>query len=250
MGLVGPARATALGHATTAFRHDLGGHVNPATPATYRAPVFVFFARQGFGLAELRYGGIHGAWPASMGTISLGASTFGGKAYRETYLTAGFARSVHPGTSRPLHLGGTVRYLHTQITGYGSAGALSFSGGGLMALLPTLHFGVHVANLRLPLFSDSVTLPRSLAIGLAYQAAPQLTVLADAYKDIDFPLSLRGGFEYHPVPALALRSGIHTNPTAFALGVGVQVGALRADVAAEQHLDLGWTPSAALALSW
>ena len=250
MELVGPARTIALGHATTALRDDVGGHANPAGAATYRAPVVVFFARQGFGLAELRYGGVHGAWPTSAGTATLGASTFGFEDYRETYLNAGFARSLSPGTSRALHVGLSLRYMHTRIAGYGSTGTLGLSGGGLMALLPTLDFGVHVANLPISQGTDGFELPRSLSIGLAYQAAPQFTILADAFKDIDFPISIRGGFEYFPIDALALRVGVRTEPTTFSGGAGVRIGPLRADVAAEQHIDLGWTPSAALTLSW
>ena len=250
MGLVGPARASALGDATTALRSDVGSHANPAAAATRARPVVLLFARQGFGLDELRYGGLHGVWPFSLGSVSVGASSFGFDAYRETYFVVGGARSLSPGTSRPIYLGATLRYVTTSITGYGTAGELSASIGGIVPLLPTLDFGVHLANLAVPAFSRTLDVPRALAVGLAYQASPDFTVVTDVFKDIDFPLSVRSGFEYRPVNAFIIRTGVSTQPTTFAVGAGVRVGALHADLAAEQHLDLGWTPSIALSFRW
>jgi hypothetical protein len=69
-------------------------------------------------------------------------------------------------------------------------------------------------------------------------------------KDVDFPLSVRTGLEVNPVPRLALRAGVATEPTRFAAGAGLRWRRLRADLAADRHLDLGWTPSIALAVTW
>jgi len=74
--------------------------------------------------------------------------------------------------------------------------------------------------------------------------------VVDDFKDLDFPLSLRGGVEVQPVDALRLRTGVASQPARFTAGAGVVVGRLRADVAAEQHQTLGWSPAASLGIRW
>jgi hypothetical protein len=247
---MGSARASALGHATTALASASGVHANPASPSAHAARVATLFARQSFGIAELRYAAAHLTEPFSWGALSGGASTFGFDAYREVHLSAGAARGFRLGTSRRVHVGLTARYYHTAIEGFESAGALGLHAGLLVRVLPTLDFGVHATNLNAPSLTDGEPLPQTLAAGLSYGAGDRLRVVVDAFKDIDFPLALRGGIEVHPVPVLALRTGVAAEPTRFTAGAGVLLGRLQADVAAEQHQDLGWSPSASLQVRW
>jgi hypothetical protein len=251
MDLRGGARAAALGQATTALAGDLGGHMNPAAVATHPDRGVTFYARQDFGLAELRLGSAFLVEPTRLGHLAAGASTFGFEDYREVHLTAGYARGIALGTSRRLHVGAFARYVRTQLGGsYGQAGALGLSLGGLVQVLPALSFGAHATNVNAPRLAGRDELPQTLAAGLAYDATDRFRVVADVFKDIDFPLSARAGVEVAPVEALAVRAGVTTEPTRFSAGAGVRVGHLAADVAAEQHLDLGWSPSVALSVWW
>jgi hypothetical protein len=252
MDLRGSARAAALGQATTALAGDLGGHMNPAAAATREARALTFYTRQDFGLAELRLGSAFYVEPTRFGHVAAGASTFGFEDYREVHLTAGYARGVSLGTSRRLYLGAFARYFRAQIGGtYGSAGAVGLSAGALVNVLPSLSFGVHATNLNAPSLADGTEeLPQTLAAGLAYDATDRFRVVADVFKDLDFPLSARAGLEVAPVETLALRAGVTTEPTRFSAGAGVRLGRLAADVAAEQHQDLGWSPSVALSVLW
>lgn len=248
--LMGSARAAALGNATTALASDAGVHANPASRATHTTRVVSLFARQSFGLSELRYGAAHLTEPFAWGTLSGGASTFGFDAYREVHLSAGVARSLQFGTSRRFHAGLTLRYYHTTIDGFGSAGALGLHGGVLVQVMSNLDFGAHATNVNRPDLTDGEPLPQTLSVGLSYKAEERLRVVVDAFKDLDFPLALRGGLELYPVPVLALRAGVAAEPTRFTAGAGVRLGRLQADVAAEQHQDLGWSPSASLHVHW
>lgn len=248
MDLVGSARATALGNATTALANDAGIQANPAATRTTR--LLQFFARQAYGLAELRQASVHAILPWSRGVITGGAGTFGFDAYRESYFSVGAAYGARLGTSRVAQLGLRMRYYHTRITGYGQAGALGISLGSQVRLLPTLHLGVIATNLNAPRLADDVALPQSLAVGLAYQASDQITILFDTMKDIDFPLAVRGGLEITLLPALAIRTGFSTAPLRYTAGAGVQVGRLTAHVAAEQHDALGWSPSLSVQVRW
>jgi hypothetical protein len=248
--LYGNARADALGHSTTASASASGVHANPAARAATSDATAVFYARQNFGLAALRYGASHVTVPFSWGTVSTGASTFGFDDYREVHLSGGYARSVGFGTSRRVLIGIAARYYHTSISGYGSAQAVGANLGIMVRLLRSLRLGAHATNLNGPSLVDGEPLPRTLAVGLSYRALEQMRVLVDAFKDVRFPLSVRGGLEVRPVSLLALRAGITTAPVRFTGGAGVRLGRLQANIAMEQHQVLGWSPSASLRVQW
>ena len=248
--LFGAARADALANATTARPAAVGVQANPAARAALERPAAVFYVRQGFGLAALRYGAVHVAVPVRWGTASAGASTFGVEAYREVHLSTGFAREVQFGTTRTVRVGATLRYHHTSIAGYGSAGALGLNLGLGVALLRSLHLGAVATNVNGAALVADVPVPRTLAVGLYYRALPRVVVVMDLFKDVRFPATVRAGLEVRPVEPLFLRAGITTTPARFSGGAGVRLGSLSAQVAAEQHQALGWSPSASLRVRW
>ncbi|CBH24653.1 hypothetical protein [Salinibacter ruber] len=248
--LFGGARASALGYASTALTTASGVHGNPAAAARRSHRVVSFFAREAFGLSALRYGSVAGTWPAAWGSVSGGASTFGGDGYREVHYSLGYARGLSFGTSRHVHLGLTGRYYHTRIDGYGSTGAVGLHLGLLLPLLSSLDLGAHATNVNGPSLVEGEPLPQTLSVGLQYRAGDALRVLVDVFKDRAFPAVLRGGLEVRPLSLIALRAGVTTAPTRFTGGIGLHLGWLQAHVAAEQHAELGWTPSASLDVHW
>jgi hypothetical protein len=248
--LYGSARADALGNGTTALPTDVGVHANPAARATLSGPTALFYARQSFGLSALRYGASHVAVPFEWGTLSSGLSTFGFEEYREVHASTGYAYAVPFGTARHVRLGTTVRYHHTAIEGYGSAWTVGVNLGIGVSLLRSLHLGAHATNVNGASLVDGEPLPRTLAVGLYYDVLDSVQVMADLFNDVRFPTSVRGGLEVTPVDPLVLRAGITTAPVRFAGGVGVRLGPLNAQVAAEQHQTLGWSPSVSLRVRW
>ncbi|MFB6229703.1 MAG: hypothetical protein ABEL04_00990 [Salinibacter sp.] len=247
--LYGHGRASGLGYASTALVSS-GANANPAAGAQHRRRLVSFYARQSFGIAALRYGSLHVSWPQEWGVFSGGASTFGNDAYRELHYSLGFARRLNIGTSRFLYAGAVGRYYHTHIEGYGSAGAFGLHLGLLVSLLPSLQFGVQATNVNGPALTDGEELPQTLAVGLRYRASSRLLVVADVFKDIAFPAAVRGGLEVRPVPVLALRAGVTTAPVRFTGGAGIRLDPVRVHIAAEQHQELGWSPSASLEVQW
>ncbi len=246
----GSARADGVGRATTAAPTAWGAHANPATNALLPHAAASFYVQEAFGLSALRYGAASLAAPFSWGTVVGGASTFGFEEYREVHLTAGLARSFSFGTSRSFHLGATVRRHHTRIAGYGSAGGWALNLGLLVQMLPSLHLGAHTTNVNGASLTDGEPLPRTLSVGLHYRAHDDVRLLADVFKDVSFPATARAGVEVRPLDMVGLRAGVGTVPTRFSGGVGILLGLLEADLAAQQHQQLGWSPSASLRLSW
>lgn len=248
--LFGSARADAVGNSTTALLSASGVHANPAARADITNLEATFYAREGYRLRALRYGATHAAVPFEWGTLSTGASTFGFDDYREVHLSGGYAHSLQLGTTRLVHFGLAVRYHHTSIEGFGSAGALGLNAGFILTLLRTLKLGASATNLNGGALVENEPIPQTLSVGLNYQALEQVRVLVDLFKDVRFPATIRGGIEVRPVSAIDLRAGVTTTPTRFMGGVGIHLGRLRADVAAEQHQELGWSPTASLNVRW
>ncbi|MBT8400356.1 MAG: hypothetical protein KJO98_07765, partial [Rhodothermia bacterium] len=82
---------------------------------------------------------------------------------------------------------------------------------------------------------------RLLIVGASLRPTHQLAIVVDALKDARFPVSVRGGIEILPVPVLALRGGMSVAPEALSLGVGIDTGIARLDLAANRHATLGWS---------
>lgn len=248
--LQGGARAAALGGAATALPGEVWGQANPAAWATLSGPAVSFFASQAYGLTELRLGAAHAAYPTRIGTLAIQARSFGFEAFRESTFRLGYARSVRLGTTRTFHVGLTLDYARVAIERYGNQGAVGVSLAWLVAVLPTLHAGFHATNLNRPSYEDGAELPRTFAFGLSYAPAPGLLVMADVVKDVRFPAAVRGGLEITPVDALALRAGVASAPMRFTSGVGIRLGPLAADLAAERHYVLGWSPGIEVGVRW
>jgi len=248
MDRMGNARSVALSLATTALSDDTGLHANPASAAGSGVRATVF-AREAFGLAELRSGTLAIQAPFSWGAVIAGIGTFGFSDYRETYGRVGFARAVSFGTERAVHVGAVARGTHVRVESFGTAQAVAVDAGVLLPILPVLTFGAHARNLAGANLAGE-SMPRSIALGLHYRATPRFGVFGDAYKDLDHMWSLRGGIELAPVSVLRLRAGATRQPSQFSLGIGLAIGPVDADLAAERHATLGWTPSVGFTVHW
>lgn len=246
----GGARNLALGRASTALGGDVWGLQNPASGAAIQESAAGLFASQAFGLAELRVAAVAVAHPMPFGTLVGGARTYGFDDFREKVFGIGFARPIPVSATRHLHAGLALRHTSVSIPEFMSTGTLGVSAGLLVDLVPGLTFGASATNLNRPELSPADPLESRLDAGLAFRPHEQALVLAAVSKDIDFPLSVRAGLEVQPVEVLFLRAGFSTEPSRFSGGVGVSLGLLRADIAAEWHDVLGLTPAFELGVRW
>lgn len=246
----GGARSLALGRATTALDHDPWGLYNPAAWAALERGSAAVFASQAFGMPELRLGAAAIAHPVPYGVASGYARTYGFDEFRETVLGVGFARAFPVSPTRTVQAGAALRYTGVSIPEFGSSGALGLSLGLLAEVVPGLTVGAHALNINRPELSRYDPLESRLDAGLAFRAHERGLLLLAVSKDLDFPLSWRGGLEVRPVDVLHVRAGFATEPVRFSAGVGITFLQIRADLAAERHDVLGWTPAFEVAVSW
>lgn len=248
--LVGGGRSSGMGNATTALRADAWGTSNPATLGSLAGRAISFFTSQSFGLAELQYSSFQFVEPQVVGALGLGISTFGFSDFRDTRISFTFARGFNFGSSRKIFFGLEAFYGQVAIGKYGSAGTAGVSFGAVVELSQLLDLGFSAQNLNGPRVGDQDELPRALSVGVQYRASDLVLVVADVRQEVDRPLSVRAGIEFQPASVLFLRTGVASQPTRFAGGVGVRVGLLSVDIAAQRHDVLGWTPAGGLSLLW
>ncbi len=245
---VGGGAALALGGAGVGSP-EAWANLNPAALATARGRARLY-ADQGFGLAELRTGALDLSYPFAFATLGVGAQTLGFDDFRVSNLSVTAARAFRLGTRRTFDAGVSVVVHHAQVEGYGSGVAVAFDAGLRVELLPELDAGFSGRNLTGAQIAGKEPVPQVLTVGLAYAPSDRFRVLLDAVEDTRFPTSVRGGVEVWVVDALALRTGVGTEPTLFSAGAGLRLGTLRADLAATRHDVLGWTPAVELGVAW
>ncbi|MDT0630637.1 hypothetical protein [Rubrivirga litoralis] len=242
----GGARVLALGRAGVAIGAEPWGHTNPAALAGLGGPRIGLQASQAFGLGELGLASAVAALPTPLGVVGASGRTYGFSERRETRVVAGVARGVRLGVGRRLDVGVSAGVESAVTEGFESATTV-LVGAGLQAdLAPGLRAGLAARNL-LGLRGDDLgasasTVP-GVTVGVAYRPSPRALLVLDADQDRDLGLSVRAGAEAALARVLVARLGVSTGPVRLAGGVGLSIGALRADVAVERHESLGFTPA-------
>lgn len=247
--LEGGARSVGLGGALTAAPGDVWSHANPASWGGIEDRSVSLFSSRGFLLPELDLIAAILVQPTRLGRFSLHARTFGYEVYRESNFGIGFARGLRPGTRRPILVGIRLQYHLIQLKDYDSAGAVSVSTGGIYQVVENLYLGFALTNLTAATTPSGESLAQSFSLGFAYTANDRFTLLADLFKDVLFPPSIRAGIEVIPTKSIVLRTGITSAPTRFTAGVGIRTAVADVDLALDRHEILGWSPALSLTLA-
>lgn len=241
-------RAAAMAGAAVAVTDGRFSDSNPASLHGER--LLAVRAAQIFELHQLRFAEAFVAIPAFGGGAALSISGFGFEDYRETLVSLGYGRPIWAGTVRPLLAGIRLRWYSLSIDGYGSASAPSLSAGLILPVSHGLALGMAASNLYVPPGNLSEVLERSLTIGAMLRPTENFLLAMDAWKAATSPVDVRFGLEVKPLSAIALRGGFTLEPERYTAGIGLLLSRLRADLAAERHETLGWTPSIAVGVSW
>ncbi len=153
------------------------------------------------------------------------------------------------------HYGGILNYSHvSQGGGYGSAGALGVDIGVAAPIISNLWIGAKATNINRPKYGsrNNEKLPSSLSVGLSYQLSELVLFATEIYKDVQFPISYRGGIEIQIVEQLVGRAGITTKPQTFSAGVGYSGSFWSANIAVQRHEEriLGYSPAIDFKIIW
>lgn len=240
-----PAPTMAMGGAAIAYPGMDAGWQNEAAPA-WRKGRGVWlgsalpYALEGWNTASLQ---AYSAIDANS-AVALDLAHNGTEFYAEQRLRLAYSRRL----GLRFTLGGSLDAMRVDAPEYGSATAATFGLGVLAEPVPRLWLGARIQNPLQAKIGDHV-LPTVVRIGAAWRSSASLLWLLDAEKDLERRTQLRVGFEYKPLPALALRAGVRSAPGRASLGAGFTLkNGLALHAAAEWHPALGVTPAAAI--SW
>lgn len=244
------ARELAMGQSGTALEGTTWAmFANPAMMPENQRNVSFFGVRH-FGLAEITDMAMSLTHPTKVGVIGIGAHRYGFDLFSENRLRLGYKNSFVG-----FHYGAIFNYSHVvQGGGYGSAGAFGVDVGVAAPIIPDLWIGAKATNINQPEYGsrNNEKLPRELSIGLSYQLSEMALFTTDVVKDVQFPISYRGGVEITIIEGFIGRAGIVTAPQMFTAGFGYSGSLLSANIAVQRHEDqvLGYSPAIDFKISW
>jgi hypothetical protein len=89
-------------------------------------------------------------------------------------------------------------------------------------------------------------IPTTFRLGAQYSFSDQLLTFAEIDKPINGKAQVKAAFEYQFLEKFYLRAGLSTLPIQNSFGFGIQLGALRFDLAAQYNQLLGFSPQVGL----
>ncbi|WP_445665888.1 hypothetical protein [Fodinibius sp. AD559] len=244
------ARELAVGQATSALQGtDWSIFGNPALMSEDERAVSFFGVRY-FGLSEITDMAFSGSYPTKFGVVGAGAHRYGDDLFNESRLRIGYKNSF-----AGFHFGAIINYSHvTMGGGYGSAGALGVDVGVAAPVVSDLWIGAKATNINQPEYGslNNEKLPRELSIGLSYQLSDIALFTSDVVKDVQFPISYRGGVEVSVIENLVGRAGITTEPLTFWGGFGYSRDLWAVNIAVQRHENrvLGYSPAIDFKVTW
>jgi hypothetical protein len=246
------ARSIALGQATTALPNSQWSVFQNPAMISGQQPSVSFFGIRYYGLAELTDIAAVVSYPTKAGVIGGGAHRYGDDLYNESRL-----RLVYKNSYQDFHYGAAVNYNHVaQGGGYGSVGALGIDAGIAARISRGLWIGAKATNINQPQYGQindiEENLPRNLSIGFSYRLTRGALLTTDVVKDVNFPISYRGGIEVEVIDNLQARAGITTAPQTFSGGFGYNTPLWGVNLVVQKHETraLGYSPGLDFNISW
>jgi hypothetical protein len=203
-------------------------------------------AERRFGLAELSFYAFGAALPTRSGAFGVSFQQFGYRDFSQQKAGLAYARRL----GENLFAGAQLDYFQTKISEYGSAGVVTFEAGIQGVISKNVILGAHVFNPAAVSWAAGERLPVVFALGASWAANEKATLYFDAEKDLDFPLNLKGGFEYRPATPIYLRLGFNSDPVSLHAGAGwVLPNGLSVNIGSSYHQQLGYSPVAGVVFS-
>lgn len=238
------ARAISLGFAYTGVRSDFWALFhNPAGIAGIEKTTVGAYVERRFNLKELTYGnaGVILPFLDNKHTAGIAFGSAGFDAYRENNISLAYATTLLERVS----LGVNLKYTSVTILNYGQANNLIVDLGLNTRITDDLSVGFSATNVnRAELISlaGREDIPSVITAGVAYQPSENVFLVADVQKDVDHPVSFRGGIEYLFAENFFARLGVSTQPLAWSGGIGLKLKGFQCDFAFGYVDPLGYSP--------
>lgn len=237
-----PVAAGYLGFGAYSLNHTdiFSFTANQAALAQLKNSAIGIYGERRFLLNELSSYTTVAGLKTSSGNFGIKANYSGFKDYNETLLGLAFARSL----DNKIDVGAQFNFHNIRITEYGNASAIGFEVAALMHLTEKLHTGIQISNPVGGKFgkNNEEKLSSLYTIGIGYDASEKFMVSMEVQKEEDQPVNVNAGLQYRFVKQLMARAGIASATSTGWIGVGLILNAIRIDVSASYHPQLGVTP--------
>ena len=202
------------------------------------------YGERRFSINELNNTSLAAAFKSKLGNFGVQANYFGFRNFNENKIGLAYARDL----GSKLALGAQFNYYSYQVPSYSSASAINFELGLIAHLTDKLNAGVHVYNPVGGEISkvDNEKLASAYKLGFGYDASEQFYVSAEFVKEEDKPVNVVAGISYQFAKKFFARGGFVTDTGSAFAGFGIGWNALRLDVAANYHPQLGLSPGLSL----
>ncbi|MBC7948708.1 MAG: hypothetical protein H7Y42_12545 [Chitinophagaceae bacterium] len=211
---------------------------NQARLSGIKEPALGIYGERRFFQSDLSHYLVMAAWITAVGNFSLGLSTAGTGAYRETKFSVGAARRL----GARLDVGIGFRYNTLGIASYGSASAITATVACILYLSETLQVGFQVVNAGGGRYGSLERLGSIYSGGFGYDVSEKFYFGGEVIKEEGKNVCLQAGCHYQVISRLFVRAGIATGSSSVWMGVGIHVLTGRVDVTAAWHPLLGVTP--------
>lgn len=233
------ARQAGLAWAGVALNDVWAFHNNPGMLGFLEETAVGVYYENRFLVREFQYQGLVYAQPLKKGVISFGGQYSGFNLYSTSRAGIGYALAM----SERLSMGVQINYMNVrQPSFYGTKHGLSGEFGLGVKVTQKWRFAMAINNLTRSNLSG-VTNERFetiFRIGALYDVSKRVFITSELEKDINFPLRLKTGVEYHPVEPFYVRVGAAVNATSFAIGLGYAYKNLHIDVGSNYVQPLGF----------
>jgi hypothetical protein len=182
--------------------------------------------------------------PLKVGVAGIGVFRFGDNLYNEQIISAGYSNKFGLAS-----LGLKVNYVQYQAEGYGSAGVVTVSFGGIATITPQLDVGAHILNINQPIISrldKSERVPTRLHAGLAFKPSSKLIMCGEVEKQLAYDAIVKWGLEYLFSKKFSLRTGFNINPEAAFFGAGFTPHRFNLNYGFEYDFQIGFNHQAAV----
>lgn len=241
------AENQALGNIKVHNPHVWSIFNNVGALARISEPAIAVSYDQRYGLRDLSTLDFAAVIPGTKGSWGLGISRFGGKLFNQQSFGLGYSNQLGI-----VSMGLKAEWYQTQIEGFGSAGSMIFSFGGIAELSPDLFLGAHISNINRAKISaaSSERLPTAIQMGAHYQVEESLNLYLEIEKDISEKPVSKLGLSYSIQDWVILRTGINTQPSRLFFGLGILPGRFAIHYAYGQNSALGASHHLSLEMKW
>lgn len=213
---------------------------NPAALAHTTTLSGGLYGERRFLLQELAFYQAALCVPTPSGQFGFTGSYFGQHAHSEGSVGLAYGRRL--GTK--IDIGARFNYHALMIAGYGTASALYVEMGTLLHLTEQVHLGLHISNPTSAGIGKEgeEPLPVVGTAGVGYEVSQQFFVAGEVQQVVHGPLSVNAGMQYRFDKHLWAKVGFRSAQSVYSFGLGVALKALRLEVSAGVHPQLGVTP--------